>query len=255
MRAQTTRECVLLLQNLMQTWLALLAEQRLSSSSLDAAAAACSSNSSSAEQQQLPHLGRGDAVAASTGSLSASRDAAPGGGLAASASSLELDLHQLEGTLFMLLCSYSAAVRCDAYRVLALLCTLHKELASLAAEQGVRLSASQAAAVPGAPALGSLLLAVAGGGTGGSFSSTASAAAAAGLPDVSSGGVLAVAAGSASGGSGVFSRSSHKPSASRDSAELAQLLGACVRGACSLQRPAAGVREQQGQAACCRGGG
>lgn len=103
-RAQATRECTLLLRNLMQLWINLMVDE-----------------------------GRGGSLGEIAAGLSASREglalplAGPEGGAQGSAA-YELDLPRVEGALFVLLCSFDAALRRDALDGLAQLRALHQQL-------------------------------------------------------------------------------------------------------------------------------
>jgi hypothetical protein len=124
---QAVRECLLLLRSFIDLWRSLLHEQCLQGSTLSSrerdtqplqpAAAATSSrgaaaDESGAQQQQLDSAGQP----------------------ALNPASLCMDLHRLEGALLLLLCSHDASIRCDAFRLLGLLRTLHQQLC-LAVEQ------------------------------------------------------------------------------------------------------------------------
>lgn len=190
---------MLLLGNLMETWLSLLQEQRLSSSSLSTG-----KGGSSQEQQQATRVSKGESAQLS---LRASKGESAGSA-AAVANSLILDVHRLEGVLFMLLCSYDEAVRCDAESLLGLLRTLHQQLGDMAQQLGLTSLphiSNQAAA--------------GGGGIGGagssSFGSSVSAQDEKSAHQAGSGG-------SGTGG-GMFSR--HKPAMSKDSLEFMATLG------------------------------
>jgi hypothetical protein len=154
---QATRECTLLLHNLMQLWGGLL-------------------------QEEARRGGGGR-----TGAADAPGPAARAGrGGCPPEVEVELDLAQLEGTLFLLLCSYDDALRRDAYEALRALRALHQRLQEQLA----------AAAARRREALGSLL---AGGG--------------------GSKGELRGSGGAGRGGA------RHAPSASRDSIDFVRALG------------------------------
>eukprot|EP00878_Enallax_costatus_P012410 GHUV01012961.1.p1 GENE.GHUV01012961.1~~GHUV01012961.1.p1 ORF type:complete len:1005 (+),score=325.04 GHUV01012961.1:1774-4788(+) len=219
--ALTTRECMLLLRELMDCWLSLLQKQRLNSSSLG------SDQSSTKKEQQSIVLSKGDLTRQSP-SLGKGETAAAAGPApfpaAAVASGLVLDVHRLEGVLFVLLCSYNEAVRCDAYGLLGLLRTLHQQLGSMAVQLGIKLGSGllqpglASLPVSGTPAAGL-------GGIGaGSFSSSISAAEDKSVQPSGSGG-----SGTAGG---MFSR--HKPTMSKDSLEFMLTLG-------QLETPDTGV--------------
>jgi hypothetical protein len=250
---QTIRECLLLLSKLMEGWLRLLQEQRLSSSSLATAAAADSTSTSSSlsrssgrieqQRQQVLSSSREAAAAAGMGAGSIGPAAVPSS--SSRSSSLVLDVHRLEGVLFMLLCSYDEAIRGDALSLLGLTRLLHQELQSLAQQMNIKLGAAAAAqqqqqAGAGAAAAGNAAAA------GASSSSNALAGLSSSFTSIASGvqdsvaslsvgagaaaaGAAAAAAVAASGGSGsgggFFFR--HKPTMSRDSFEFMQTLGEC----------------------------
>jgi hypothetical protein len=262
---QTIRECLLLLSKLMEGWMRLLQEQRLASSSLNTAADQRSSNTSiirssgRADQQQQPHSSSASRPEpGQPGSFRSSKEAAAaaaglgaGAGSTAAASSssssrLGLDVHRLEGVLFMLLCSYDEAIRGDALALLDLTRLLHQELQALAQQMEVKLGSNmgqqpqqqqqqqqQQGLAAGGAAAGASSSSNALAGVSSSFTSVASSMTAAGVQDsvaslsaVAAGSVAAVAASGGSGsGGGFFFR--HKPTMSRDSFEFMQTLGEC----------------------------
>jgi hypothetical protein len=258
---QTIRECLLLLSKLMEGWLRLLQEQCLASSSLSTAADQRSNmmRSSGRADPQQPHSSSSSSVSrpepGHPGSFRTSKEAAAaaaaglGAGSTAAASSsssssssLGLDVHRLEGVLFMLLCSYDEAIRGDALALLDLTRLLHQELSALTQQLEVKLGSSTgqqqqqqqqqgAAAAAPAAAAGASSSSNALAGVSSSFTSVASSMTAAGVQDsvaslsaVAAGSVAAVAASGGSGsGGGFFFR--HKPTMSRDSFEFMQTLG------------------------------
>ncbi|KAI8469209.1 MAG: cell morphogenesis central region-domain-containing protein [Monoraphidium minutum] len=111
-----TRECALLLRNLMQLWLNLLLEEGAGASLAERAAGAGGDVSG------------GDAAAAAAGAG-------------------ELDLSRVEGPLLVLLCSFDAALRRDALDGLAQARALHQQLARRAAGGGGGGGAGPAVAV------------------------------------------------------------------------------------------------------------
>ncbi|WIA40102.1 hypothetical protein OEZ86_013510 [Tetradesmus obliquus] len=261
---QTIRECLLLLGKLMEGWLALLQQQRLASSSLCSSARDSSSSSSRIEQQQQQQqqrscdAGRTEQAqqqswtsSKEAGAAAAGSAAAPGSSSSSGSSGLGLDVHRLDGVLFMLLCSCDEAIRGDALTLLGLTRLLHQELQALAQQMEVTLGApaqqqqqqqqlgsAAAAGVAGAGASSSnnALAALSS-----SFASVASSLATAGVQDsvasmslgAGGAGAAAVAASGGSGsGGGFFFK--HKPTISRDSFELMQTLG-------QLETPDAGV--------------
>jgi hypothetical protein len=172
---QATRECLLLLRNLMQLWLTLLSEE---SGGVNLAALAAAAAGLPAPAQQPPP--------------SAHR----GGGGGSAAAAAELDLQRLEGTLFVLLCSFDDALRRDAFGSLYALRTLHERLARRRADAAA-LSAA-AGTVPGGAA--TVAIGASGEGLGGLAGALGGLAARAGAPR-------------------------HAPSASHDSIEFVRALG------------------------------
>lgn len=129
------REGLLLLRSFMESWLALLQEQRLSGSLIDpaaggGAAAGGSHSSSISSSHSSGHRGGGPVAGGGPG-LAGAAASAP------DPASLALDLHKLEGVLFTLLCSHNEGVRCEAYGLLHLLRTLHQQLCVAAEQWGV----------------------------------------------------------------------------------------------------------------------
>jgi hypothetical protein len=236
---QTIREGLLLLSKLMEGWLRLLQEQRLASSSLCTAAGSNSSSLSRSsgriEQQQRSY----DASKPEP----ASKEAAAGQATASSSSSsgsLGLDVHRLEGVLFMLLCSYDESIRGDALTLLGLTRLLHQELQSLAQQMNIRLGAppqqqqqqQQAGAGAAGAGAGASNSSNALAGLSSSFTSVTSSLATAGVQDsvaslshAAGGGAAVAASGGSGSGGGFFFR--HKPTMSRDSFEFMQTLGGC----------------------------
>lgn len=254
---QTIQECLLLLRKLMEAWLRLLQEQRLASSSLNqdkdtsSTSSSLSSRAAGQKQRQHQHSGsKGDAaqlnMRSSKEAPAASAGVASGGTASAISSSLALDVHRLEGVLFMLLCSYNENIRCDAYAILSLTRLLHQELHAIAEQLGLRIGSTvlqQQPLLAGLAALQPSGVAAGGGGgaapglgpaAGGSFTSAASSSAAiaqdssvgasaAGPAASSSTSLQLAASGNSGSGVGFFFR--HKPSMSRESFEFMQTLG------------------------------
>jgi hypothetical protein len=107
-RAQAARECLLLLRSLMQLWLSLLLEEGRGASLGEVAAGVAASSCSAAAD------------------LAASQDGGCSSG--AAADGVELDLPRLEGVLFVLLGSFDATLRQEAYEALAQARELHQRL-------------------------------------------------------------------------------------------------------------------------------
>lgn len=184
----------------METWLGLLQEQRLTSSRL------CNSKTSK-QHDSSPRTAEQGGVA----------DGSAAAAAAASTSSLVLDVHRMEGILFMLFCSCHESVRCDAYGLIGLLRTLHQQLGAVVQQSGA-IPGSGAPAGSSAAA-GSQATAVGVGGS--SFASNTSAA-----EDkvASSSSNIQTSGGS---GSGVELIRQHKPTISKDSLDFMLTLGGC----------------------------
>lgn len=163
----------------MQLWLTLLSEESGGANLAALAAAAAGLPAPTpAQQSHLPAAHRG------------------GGGGGPAAAAAELDLQRLEGTLFVLLCSFDDALRRDAFDSLHALRTLHHRLARRRAADAALLSSA---------------------GPGG-----AAAIAAVGASGEGLGGLAGALGGLAAQGAGA---PRHAPSASHDSIEFVRALG------------------------------
>lgn len=214
---QVTSDCLSRLSKFMELWLSLLQEQRLSSSLIHPTTA----NSSNSRQLLAGRLLASTSSQDASGTPAAVRTSLEVGPEPADAACYSLDLHRLEGVFFMLLCSFDATIRLDAYHALGVLRMLHQQLYTMAAELGVEQGdAAQPHQVQQGQQPASQVLA---GGIGGSFSSV-STLTVAGAGQEGGGAAAAVTpAASVASGSGMFFR--HKATASRDSADFMQTLG------------------------------
>lgn len=203
-------------------------------STIGPAAAMYGSSDSSSHNQQVPAAGqlllaKGSYEGASHhGPVSAGNACGAGGGTGDPAS-LALDLHKLEGVLFMLLCSHDDTIRCDAYGVLGLLRTLHQQLCVTAEQWGLQPGGGGASMQPQQPQQQAAPASPRSAATpvGASFSSLNASGAFAGLGEsvatASTGPAASGGSGSGSGPGFFFTR--HKTTTSRDSGEFLQALG------------------------------